>query len=1134
MFDKELLQPVIDLQTKASNPQVSAWMSASAGAGKTAVLVRRVLRLLLTDGIYAENILAITYTKAAASEMSNRINDSLTKWAVCDDKELNDILTKVLGHTPNDEDKKKSRRLFASVLDAKGGLKIQTIHSFCQSLLGRFPLEAGLPQGFTILENNTLLIKTAHQMLVSDPKMLDVLKIISGAGNAHNFEKDLESIIQKRQKFKKVFTSYEEGLEQAIDALYTGLNVDKNTTIGTIKQAYIDDLNSNDITNRIESHISNLQSGKGKTIDKRLELLAEWEKTGDIDTFYKAFFTDKGILFKGSVKIFKADLELLEPIEKAYNTYKRRLNSFKLAQNTSAIYRVANRFIDIYEKLQKQHNVLDFTDIVLATEKLLSNENIAPWILHKTDYGHTHILLDESQDTAPEQWNIMRNLLEPFFDGSTDEHRTIFSVGDEKQSIYTFQGADPQGFTEAKKYFKGRSSNAEKSFEEVPVNVSFRSTPAILNVVDASLSEEFEGVTHTAMRKGHGGEVHLLPLLLNSKKNLEGVSAKAVLADELATRIEHLIGSDMPAMDKQISAGDIMVLVRNRTPFVSFLIRSLKNKGIAVAGADRMKLMEQIEVEDLISVLQFMVMPADDLNLSCLLKSPLIGMDDSDLFNFSHERGRRTLWQSLRQYNQKEGRYSEVVNYLNAQLRKADFTRPFETLNEILNSLCPLGADKGLTPMTGWKAFRNRLGTQADEAIFELLNIAVAFEYELAPTLQNFITYLHTTNSEIKRDSEAGSNEVRILTVHGSKGLQAPVVIIPNCFTTTKNPKGFMWDEDNKYCLWFASKIEETDASDLSPSSIVCDLEKKNYEELMRLLYVGMTRAEEILICGGVGTRGDKNEDPKITWYDKILNGMESLQAQKMEYIPASQKYNHIWTSGEQRKKDISTYTYVYKTEHMGAKKEYKGEQQKSFVEKHIPEWVMQNAVAESPLARPLAPSRIVNSEMPASPSPLSSDTDGIDVFKRGIILHKLLEILPQITEDNRKNSILGYLSSPSLELDTGTQEKWCTEILSVMNTYPYIFDITTRAEVPISGIVTINGEKHPVSGIIDRLCITNDTIYIVDFKSNVHVPNSVAEVPETYKVQLSVYKDLLQEIYPDKQIKTQLLWTYSCEIMNI
>ena len=911
MFDKALLQPVTDLQTKASNPEVSAWMSASAGAGKTAVLVRRVLRLLLTDGIYAENILGITYAKAAASEMSNRINDSLTKWAVCDDTELNNILTKVLGHTPSDEDKKKARRLFASVLDAKGGLKIQTIHSFCQSLLGRFPLEAGLPQGFKILENNTVLIKTAHKILVADTKMLDALKIISGAGNAHDFEQDLESIIQNRQKFKKVFASYDNDLEQAIDALYMGLNVDQSATRDTIKQTYIKTLNSDDIKIIIEEHISNLNSVRSlKSIDKRLKLLETWKKTEDIDVFYQAFFTDKGSLGKTN-GVFKADLERLQPIQKEYDIYQRRLNSLNLAQNTSAMYRVANRFIDIYVQLQKQKNVLDFTDIILATEKLLSNENIAPWILYKTDYGHTHILLDESQDTAPEQWNIMKNLLEPFFDGSMDEHRTIFAVGDYKQSIYTFQGADPQGFSDAKTYFKGKSSNAGKFLEEVPVNVSFRSTPAILDVVDASLSDEFGGVTHTAMRKGQGGEVHLLPVF-KSGQHLEGVNPKAVMADEIATRIDHLIGSDMPATDKKVSAGDVMVLVRNRTALVPFLIRALKDKGVAVAGADRMQLMEQIEVEDLLSLLQFIVMPADDLNLACLLKSPLIGMDDSDLFNFSHGRGGRTLWQSLRQYNEKEGRYSEVVNYLNAQLNKADFARPFETLNEVLNGNCPLGVDKGLNSMTGWKAFRNRLGTQADEAIFELLNVAVAFEYELAPTIQNFITYLHTANSEIKRDNEAGGDEVRIMSVHGAKGLQAPVVIIPDCFTTTKNPKGFMWDEDNKYCLWFASKVEETDSSDLSLSSIVGDLEEKSYAELMRLLYVGMTRAEEILICGGIGSRGKKNEEPKTTWYDKILNGMESLHAQKMEYIPASTKYNHLWKDEKQRDRDIFTYTYVY------------------------------------------------------------------------------------------------------------------------------------------------------------------------------------------------------------------------------
>ena len=1134
MIDSSLSDTVNRAQKLASDPMLNAWVSASAGAGKTTILVRRVLRLLLSDGVYPENILAITYTKAAASEMSNRINSSLTKWAVCDDQELKNILLKVLGEVPSTDDLKKARRLFASVLDARGGLKIQTIHSFCQSLLGRFPFEAGVPKGFKILENTTALLKSAKAELVSNVDVFPSLELRGLISASDKFDKDLESIVSMRQKFIKMFALHG-GIETAIEALYRGLNVKKDVNEQDIKQQYIDILNGAEIKTNLEIHKSRILSSTAKGAIKRLDLLAKWENTGDIDIFHSAMFTSSFTLQK-TPGIFAEDNEiLLAPIMDAYTKYSGALNAYKLATQTEAMYRIADCFIGIYERLKRQQNVLDFNDIIIATDSLLKNEKIAPWVLYKTDYGHAHVLLDESQDTAPEQWDIMKNLLEPFFDGSNDDHHTVFAVGDEKQSIYSFQGADPKGFIQARSEFEDKSKKANIPFENVPVSVSFRSTSAILDMVDATLQDSFaSSASHHAMRQGQAGQVHLLPVLINGKHH-EPVKANVILADEIAETIYHLIDTQLPSKNQLITAGDIMILVRSRSAFVSHLIRALKNKGVDVAGADRMNLMEEIAVEDLISLLQFMIMPLDDLNFACLLKSPLIGMTDEMIFAFAHARGKKSLWQSLRMHNESTGKHSTVVDYLNTCLKQADYSRPFEILNTVLNTTCPLGSVLGIAPMSGWRAFKSRLGMEADEPIYELLNTAMRFEQDTPATLQNFISHLNTVNGEIKRDTDKGSkDEVRIMTVHGSKGLESPVVIMPDCYTKPRNPKGFMWSDNGDYCLWFATSVYNTAEGELSPSAISMALKKRNHEEFLRLLYVGMTRAEDILMCAGVGTRDETKEQEENTWYDYIKKGMEKLNVEPISYIPHSKNYASVWESPEQNAKKIGSSYYVYKTQ----QEKDKSEKPLALLEKVklpiVPDWAIQNAVAESAGVRPLSPSRILETEMPPSPSPLAKDAEGIDVFKRGNVMHRALEILPNVALERREKSLQSYLSSNMLKLDEKIQKEWAREILAVLSSHSYLFDDSSMAEVPISGVLKIEGVDCPISGIIDRMCVGDDTVWIVDFKSNRPAPNTISDVPEAYKIQLDIYKRLVQNIYPEKEIKTMLLWTYSCKIMDI
>lgn len=1103
---KELGAAASRRQRLAASPDKSIWVGASAGTGKTKVLSDRVLRLLLA-GVNAGKILCLTYTKAAAVEMSSRIAERLGKWAVADDAELEKELEKLYGSLPADDKslnllKAKARRLFATLLETPGGIKIQTFHSFCEEILKRFPLEADISPYFDIMDARTSLeaITDVKNKLIAEAGNFPespfgkAMAFITDNISEYAFPEVINAIISERGRIEQAIKQYG-GTDKLLSAVSRKLNIPDTLSEERIIEEFAAKAPVDDLRRLAAAGMENIAPWTDGTNDIR-----------NYTEYMLLFLTGKNeprsisrnkILNKNPelAEIFLSEGErCLELTDK--------LKSFKVYQSTKSVLLLASELIKRYNVFKRSHAKMDFNDIILLTRNLLENKDAAKWVLFKLDGGIDNILIDEAQDTSPDQWAIIRSICDEFFAGlgSSENTRTIFAVGDRKQSIYSFQGADPDKFDEMRDHFASLAPN----FEKVNLEISFRSAPAILAAVNRlfadentrrGVASEGENIEHIPFRKGESGEVEFWEMIepeeepkndewMPPVQRIQKISTSSQMAKAVARKIKQTVASGEMLQSKQrpLQYGDFLVLVRSRDEFCQEFIRECKNLNINVAGIDRIHLMDQIAVQDLVSLGQFLLLPDDDLSLAEVLKSPLFGLDDDDLFILCRDRS-GSLWSSLLA----NSGYAETSGALKQLFNKVDFMRPFELYNYILSE------------MGGRKKFYGRMGPEAEDGLDEFINLSLAFEQEHIPTLQNFIEWITSDDVEIKRETEQGKNNlVRLMTVHGSKGLQAPVVILPD---TTKIPQTsrescLLWDKD----LFFYP----TSASDYNN---LCDRlheNKKNkaLEEYRRLMYVAVTRAEDRMIFCGYRK---KDKSPENSWYNLFKNSFTKIAA-------LDEKQN-IWT-------------LTSRQEILPDKKETAVKNKK---QAPVPDFMLKPAAEEQPLSKPLTPSR--PDDEPAVVSPLAVKDNGV-FYKRGSLIHKLLQFLPETAPQNRKDEIVRFIKQRAPEFDLSETNKICAEILSLLDnpSFGSVFGPCSKAEVPLMGEI---GGKI-ISGQIDRLVIGQNQIIIVDFKTNRRPAAAPDEVPAAYVSQLGAYKALLQKIYPEKEIKTYILWTNSANMMEI
>lgn len=1199
-------------QALAADPEASVWVSANAGTGKTHVLTMRVLRLLLS-GTAPERILCLTYTKAAASEMASRVFSSLANWVTASNDELKAALVDLLGRSPSSDEMTRARTLFAYAIETPGGLKVQTIHAFCERLLQRFPLEASVPPGFSILDDDQVHALTREAIdtvlgAAAQSKGSALARALATAipyASDTNFDDIFSAVLNERAFLDVASRLMLDGNNQDDGAGGAGaLRVMLCDVLGVRRDISVDDierdlnavLDDGDI-GRLADALSDGTDAEVKKADKLRTAIGLPAGARRIDIVRAYLLTKQGtpaarLMTKG-VKEAHSDVEALAVrAQDAFVTLSQERSALAVVDATAALVLLACEVMQHYDGLKAQRAGLDYEDLIEKTSLLLSDSENTEWVLYKLDGGIDHILVDESQDTGPKPWKIIEALASEFFagEGASENVRTVFAVGDEKQSIYSFQGAAPEMFSRMGWRFATMAQQAESTWRRVPLNVSFRTVPSVLEAVDGVFlngapvpgirtatdgggedahpgESDVDAASHIAARVGRAGLVEVWPVLgaeeadapdvWSAGESEHVVSGAEQLAENIADKIARWLaeGEKLVSEDRPIRAGDILILVRKRQPFAGPMVRALKARGIPVAGADRLNLLEQIAVKDLVALGDFLVLPEDDLALACVLKSPMFGFDEDDLFAVAHGR-RGTLWKALLDLRARDGKFELAADVLLNWRKRADFMPPFEFFSDILVA-------GGMR-----QKLLARLGSEASEPLDEFLALMLQFDESAPPSLSGFLHWLRSGQREVKRDMDQGSDEVRVMTVHGAKGLEAPVVFLPDTCPhkiggSNLNPivKGSLPDDAGAPGDIFFWKVKGAKADAIKEAE--AQRNARDAEEYNRLLYVAMTRARDRLyVCGFEGKKG---RAPGC-WYDRVFEVLERIGEPHTD--EAGRKVLRL--SSEQTHDVADPPKHAHRV---------------AAAAQARPDWALRPARVEQEIAVPLAPSKLAPYDVDEAGEPMGTDAapsqnqpedkpasatrdalqsgmaggprDGVDDalrepaitparspddelrFLRGTLTHALLEHLPSLPRSEWEKSAMAYVDVRARALGQRTRTSIVDEAIEVLTSEAFgpLFGPDSQAEVNIAADIENPSKSGPplrLSGMIDRLAVIGDDVYIVDYKTNRPPPTDIANVADAYIYQLAAYRLALREIYRDKTIRGAILWTHSARLMEI
>lgn len=1106
MAATDRFHPLAEVQLRASDPKHSAWLSASAGTGKTQVITARVLRLLLA-GVDPGAILCLTFTKAGAAEMAQRIHARLAQWVRLKNEDLaRDLLA--LGEEIGPEAVKAARTLFARVLDAPGGgLRIETIHAFAQSLLSAFPIEAGIAPGFrpldgrdeVVLRHNVLAGLLAEAEAGGDLGLIDDVQMLS----LRLGEEGARSLLAQASRAPDALAALgpREGIEPRLRREF-GL------PSGDVEQAIADGCGDGTIDCAVLERIAAANRRWGTaTGAARAERIAAWlgcdgsGRAAGLADLHGLFWTQGGEprkIEKG-LAAAAADYEAL-----AAALGERCAGLLVLRQSASVValiaaaWRAGQAFARAYAETKRAVGAVDFDDLIRGVGRLLQLPGIGDWVRFKLDRRIDHILVDEAQDTNPQQWAIVAALAAEFFagEGAATRNRTIFTVGDFKQAIFGFQGTSPFAFEAARRTFAAHAAAAGKRFDDLTLDQSYRSTPPVLDVVDAligrvgaaALGLDRVPPPHRSARGALPGAVMLWAPVSASGDEIDDSEedwiddATRGFAARLARQVRQWLDQPLwlEAKRRALRPEDILILVRRRGDLAGLIVARLHAEGVAVAGVDRLRLGAPLAVRDLLAAIRFALQPEDDLTLASLLVSPLIGWSQDELYALAHDRGPISLWRALRQ------RPEPVPEPLSTLLAMADFATPYQLLETILSG-----------PIDGRRRLIERLGEEARDPIEELLNAALAFEDGDVPSLQRFLEWLDRDDFEITRDPSAPHDAVRVMTVHGAKGLQAPLVILADAtFDPDRMPArsvALELDGVGPVPIFRPRREERIPRLD----EAVRWAEERDREEHWRLLYVAATRAEEMLVVGGALGPAMRGAPPAQSWY-------AALDAVLTE-LGAGAEADPLW--GQRR-------CYPAGASATAGKREISQPPPTA-----LPDWARTPAPREARPPRPLAPSAIgVDDVADPPPGPALREA-----ARRGSLLHALFERLPAVAPERRRDAAERWLIAQAVdepELRREIAEAACRTIADPA--LADLFSPAALAEAPVAAVV----DKVVVAGTVDRLLVEDHCVRVVDFKTGRRVPETADAAPEHHLRQIAAYAAALAVIFPGRAIEASLLYT--------
>jgi len=1091
-------------QVQSADPAASTWLSANAGSGKTRVLTDRAARLLLA-GVMPQHVLCLTYTKAASSEMQNRLFKRLGEWAMLDDEKLRESLRKLgLDEKLDGAQLARARQLFARAIETPGGLKIQTIHSFCSALLRRFPLEAGVSPQFNEMDD-----RAAKRLRedVTETIAMTHQDAFDGLARHYTLE-DLAALTAEIAKNRAKFTAPVD-----VDALWHSLGLPPGFgPVDLAAETFLGD--EADLLTRLADALAAGSANDLKARDKVLAVSGTNLGAGALVALEDIFLTKSGKApFSAKIGSFPtkavrvAHPDLCDKVDAfmgRVETARKRRTALVTAEKSLALHRFAHLFLAAYAGEKQRRGWLDFDDLILRAHDLLSRPGIAEWVLYRLDGGIDHILVDEAQDTSPLQWKVIDLLAQEFTSGlgaRGDLQRTIFVVGDKKQSIYSFQGADPDGFDRMKDHFAQRLGNVGQGLQELQLEHSFRSSDAILRTVDATFQNNPLGglgldIHHLAFRTELPGRVDLWPAVEKGHDEPDGdwtdpvnipapTHPNVVLAERIAQRIADMIAHEVLPDDKggaqPVKAGDILILVQRRSALFHEIIRACKTRGLPIAGADRLKIGGELAVKDLTALLSFLSTPEDSLSLACALRSPLLGWSEKDLFDLAAGRDEKFLWETLR--NRKDA-YTETFSTLSALRAEADFLRPFELIERIL------------TRHRGREKLIARLGDEAEDGIDAFLSQALAFERNEIPSLTGFLHWLASDEIEIKRQLDSAGDRIRVMTVHGSKGLEAPIVFLPDTGKRQLRLRDEVLKSDGSPALWKPAKAD-------SPPTVddrLATLRTQQEEERQRLLYVAMTRAESWLIACAAGDVGGAE-----SWYNQIDAGLKHSGATPFDtgFGPGMRLESGSW--------QVTLKADSGETEPV--------------LPIVAPPWATQPAPA---VVRP--PVALSPSDLGGAKALPGEGRDEEEAKALGTAMHTLLETLPIYPAD-RWDALANSLLGPT-GIDANVLLQEARAILQAPD-LAFLFAEGTRAEVGIAAqLEHLNGAR--INGVIDRLIVSEGRVLAVDYKTNRQVPDRADLTPEGLLRQMGAYAAALEQVFPDHEIDVAILWTRSANLMHL
>jgi len=1143
-------------QAEAANPELSAWVEANAGSGKTKVLIDRVARLLLQrpdgrPGAPPDSILCITYTKAAANEMLSRLFSRLGDWSVADDDALRRKLAELEDRRAADysaEELRQARALFARALETPGGLRIETIHAFCARVLRRFPLEAGVSPGFQEIEDDeanalwqAVLAAHLEAAALAHP---DDMRTLARATGGLGIGAALDALKFKRQElqaFQRTLSSEKELTKRVRTASQAG----DASPERILHRAMIESLPEADLRGAI-ADLGALDK-PGASDEKLLLALTALLATQEPDERYRIYLRAlggaKGDFPSGSnpftakagprvADLFTRNLKKGDPEGREITRMKQvqsELAAAETAERTLALMRIGLPMIEAYAREKRLRGALDFDDLIERTQALLTRSNAAEWVLYKLDGGLTHLLLDEAQDTSPAQWALINAVVAEFQAGTgrdrRAEPRTQFVVGDPKQSIYSFQGANQQQFQAEKLNFVTREEIVAEA-ENRPVNqpemaMSFRSTPEVLSFVDEVRARipladsatdplppiDADVTPHDARRANQSGRVELWPLEMPTgtvgeddawttpTDHVPADAPRRRLAQRIAAHVRQIIDrgeavwqeqADRSWVRRAVQAEDILILVRSRNELFEALIESLKQEGVPVAGADRLRLLDNLGVQDCLNLIRFALQPGDDLTLAEILRGPFCDLvdDDNHLFPLAYDRGEASLYARLSE--SEDQAFAPAKAFCERLIAHRDLPA-FEFLTRALTARDKMG-------ISGWDKLIRRLGEPVRDPIQALLSGALSYDMSEARSLQAYLAEIEGRDTVLKRELGEPDQAVRVMTVHGAKGLQSPIVILPDTTSATKPVSDTLFfAEDGTPLHSPSSGYDGKATTDLRESANIA-AEK----ESRRLLYVALTRASDRLIIAGAGLGSSKTGYAKSSWYRWCLTAMQGLRDGSSEEIAPEEPWHYgapiicVPPDGAEQAPPPAA-----------------------------PDWLKQPVPDPAPPLRLAAPSRLIEDRATVL-APFGPDRSA--ALRRGRLIHALLQTLPDLPDKDWEPMGQRFLSR-----DPEVSEADAAEMLEVTlrtlrdPAFAEIFDTTGRNEAAIVGTLP---EGQMVNGRVDRLIIQPDQVMIIDYKTDRPAPDDASGIDLPYLVQMAAYRVVLQGLYPDRPVRCALLYT--------